>query len=311
MRSVLITGPTGGLGREAALSMARRPSAERPDLILVGRSGERLSSVAEEARAAGATVYEVACDLARLSDVRTAASTTKELLATGAVGPLRGLVANAGLYVADTRSASAEGYELTFAVNYLAHAQLIGDLLGSFAAPARIVLLGSNTYHANLFRKVLRVPAADWRDPAELAKPAGADVSPSLHTAGVAYSNSKLAILYYAHELQRRAPDGISVSVFEPGFMPGTGLARGQSRAAQRVAGAVARLPGVSSPAGSGPALASVVLDDRWAHLRDGAFVVIDEEREVKPVAVDRAREARLWEATTELVSNTPGGDDA
>ena len=38
----------------------------------------------------------------------------------------------------------SDGYELTFAVNYLAHAQLVGDLLGSFTGPARIVLLGSN-----------------------------------------------------------------------------------------------------------------------------------------------------------------------
>jgi hypothetical protein len=49
--------------------------------------------------------------------------------------------------------------------------------------------------------------------------------------------------------------------------------------------------------------LASVVLDDRWAHLRDGAFVVKDEEREVKPFAKDLARESRLWEATAELLN--------
>ena len=64
----------------------------------------------------------------------------------------------------------------------------------------------------------------------------------------------------------------------------------------------VERIPGVSSPTRSGPALASIVLDDRWAHLRDGAFVVKDEEREVKPFANDPARESRLWDATTELL---------
>jgi hypothetical protein len=85
----------------------------------------------------------------------------------------------ARLSVVDTRRASADGYKLTFAVNYLAHAQLIGDLLDSFGTPARIVLVGANTY--------------------------------------------------YAHELQRRAPEGINVAVFEPGFMPGTGLGRQQA----------------------------------------------------------------------------------
>jgi NAD(P)-dependent dehydrogenase (short-subunit alcohol dehydrogenase family) len=215
MTTTLITGPTGGLGRSATMAMAERPAGERPDLLLVGRHGNALSAVAAEARAAGATVREIGCDLASLADVRAAAETVKELLKSGVVGPLSGLIANAGLSVVDTRSASADGYELTFAVNYLAHAQLIGDLLDSFASPVRIVLVGSNTY--------------------------------------------------YAHELQRRAPEGINVAVFEPGFMPGTGLGRQQGAGVQRVARVIQRLPipGIASPLKSGPALASVALDER------------------------------------------------
>ena len=120
----------------------------------------------------------------------------------------------------------------------------------------------------------------------------------------MAYSNSKLAILYYAHELQRRVPAGINIAVFEPGFMPGTGLSRGHGPGLQRVGRVIERIPGVSSPTRSGPMLASVVLDDRWAHLRDGAFIVKDEEREVKPFAQDLSRESRLWEATAELLNS-------
>jgi NAD(P)-dependent dehydrogenase (short-subunit alcohol dehydrogenase family) len=175
-------------------------------------------------------------DLARLPQL-------DELLESGVVRPLRGLIANAGLSVADTRNASADGYELTFAVNYLAHARLIGDLLDSFATPARIVLVGSNTYYANWVRRLMSVPAAEWRDPLELAKPARPEVSPTLKAAGVAYSNSKLAILYYSHELQRRAPEGINVAVFEPGFMPGTGLSRQHSPWLQRMGRGMERLP--------------------------------------------------------------------
>ena len=213
--------------------------------------------------------------------------------------------------IKDTRSASADGYELTFAVNYLAHAQLIADLLGSFAAPARIVLLGSNTYHANLGRKMIGVQPAQWRDPIELAQPAPADTSPSIKAMGVAYSNSKLAILYYAHELQRQAPAGISVAVFEPGVMPGSGLGRQAGPAAERIGRGIQRLPGIASPAKSGPELASVVLDDRWARVRDGAFIVIDKEADVLPHARDRARETRLWEATSQLLSQASAADPA
>jgi NAD(P)-dependent dehydrogenase (short-subunit alcohol dehydrogenase family) len=300
--TVLITGPTGGLGRAATLAMANRPAPERPDLLLVGGPGRALTEVAGDARAAGATVHEISCDLARLTDVRAAAQKAKGLLDAGAVRPLRGLVANAGVMVLDTHDASADGYELTLAVNYLAHAQLIGDLLGCFVAPARIVLLGSNTYHQNIFRRMLRVPPADWRDPIDLARPTAPDEPATLERAGIAYSNSKLAILYYAHELQRRAPSGINVAVFEPGFMPGTGLGRGHGPAAQRMGRAIQAIPGVSSPTRSGPALASIVLDDRWAHLRDGIFVVKDEERDVKPFAKNPTREGRLWDATAELL---------
>jgi NAD(P)-dependent dehydrogenase (short-subunit alcohol dehydrogenase family) len=302
--TVLITGPTGGLGKAATLAIAKRPAPQRPDLLLVGRAGKALTEVTAAARAAGATVREIGCDLARLADVRNAGQQVKHLLDTGAVRPLRGLVANAGVSVVDTHNASADGYELTFAVNYLAHAQLIGDLLDSLVSPARVVLLGSNTYHQNIFRRILRVAPADWRDPIELAQPTAPDLPATLERSGIAYSNSKLAILYYAHELQRRAPDGINVAVFEPGFMPGTGLGREHGPGLQRVGQALQQIPGVSSPARSGPALASIVLGDRWAHLRDGAFVVKDKEREVKPFAKDRARESRLWDATAELLSS-------
>ncbi|HTD50885.1 MAG TPA: SDR family NAD(P)-dependent oxidoreductase, partial [Acidimicrobiia bacterium] len=111
--TVLITGPTGGLGKAATLAIANRPAPQRPDLLLVGRAGKALSEVTATARAAGATVQEIGCDLARLADVRNAGQQIKHLLDAGAVRPLRGLVANAGVSVVDTHNASADGYELT------------------------------------------------------------------------------------------------------------------------------------------------------------------------------------------------------
>ncbi|MFB4278408.1 MULTISPECIES: SDR family NAD(P)-dependent oxidoreductase [unclassified Nonomuraea] len=300
--TVLITGPTRNLGRHAVLAMAGRRHGERPDLLLVGRAGRDLAAVADEARARGARVREIGCDLSRLADVRAAAVAVRDLLAAGAVGPLRALIANAGVISTDTRLASSDGYELTFAVNYLAHAQLVGDLLGSFAAPARVVLLGSNTYYANFWRRLLGVAEAEWADPVELARPAAGERAPGMTVSGVAYSNAKLAILYYAHELQRRVGAGVSVSVFEPGWMPGTALGRGAPAVVRAVSRALGRVPGVSTPERSGPLLAAMALDEEWAHLRAGAFVVKSKLAEVRPVAHDRDRERRLWEATAELL---------
>jgi NAD(P)-dependent dehydrogenase (short-subunit alcohol dehydrogenase family) len=282
MTTTLITGPTRGLGRSTTLALAGRGS----DLVLVGR---HLSGIAAEARSRGVTVHEVPADLSRLADVRAAAAAVRH-------HRLDAVIANAGLMSADTTRASADGYELTFAVNYLAHAQLIGDLLGSLATPARIVLLGSNTYHENVWRRLLQVPPADWRDPLELARPGNGT------TPGAAYSNAKLALLYYAHELQRHVGTDVNVAVFEPGWMPGTALGRDAPAAAQAVMRGISRIPGVSTPEKSGPLLAAVALDPRWAGLRDGAFVLKDTVTEVKPVAQDPARERRLWEATAELL---------
>ncbi|MBS2553314.1 SDR family NAD(P)-dependent oxidoreductase [Catenulispora sp. NL8] len=305
--TVLITGPTRGLGRATALALGARPDGERPDLLLVGRPGTALDDVARQARARGARVHTIGCDLSRLADVRAAATAARDLLDAGAVRPLHALIANAGAMSADTRQSSADGYELTFAVGYLAHARLIADLRDSLTAPARIVLLGSNTYHANVYRRLMGVPAADWRDPLDLARPATGEKKPGFKATGVAYSNAKLAILYYAHELQRHLAPGVNVAVFEPGWMPGTGLGRGMPAAAQAMGRGLGRLPGVATPERSGPALASVALDGKWAHLRDGAFVVRDKVIEVQPVAQDREREERLWEATAQLLDKARG----
>ncbi len=300
--TVIITGPTGGLGKALALEMAKRPKSSRPDLLLIGRKGEKLTAILKMVRDAGATAYEVPCDFSRLSNVRAAADAVKTILASGKVRPLHALVANAGLMSMDTRTTSADRYEMTFAVNYLAHAQLIGDLIGSFVAPARIVLVGSDTYYLNTFRRILHVPEAQWRDPIELAQPAVADVNPSAKVAGTAYANSKLAILYYAHELQRHVSEGVNVIVFEPGWMPGTGLSRGAGAALEFIGRALGRLPGMATPAKSAPAFASVVLDEKWSHLRGGAYVIITKETELMPFAHDTKRERRLWEATQELL---------
>ena len=300
--TVLITGPTRGLGRATALAMAARPHGRRPDLLLLGRPGEALEDVAEAARVRGARAHTIGCDLSRLDDVRAAAATARQLLDAGTVRPLRALVANAGAMSSDTRLASADGYELTFAVSYLAHAQLVGDLLGSLTAPARIVLIGSNTYHANLYRRLMGVPGAQWRDPIEIARPDVGETKPGFKSTGLAYSTTKLAILYYAHELQRRTGPGVNVLVFEPGWMPGTALSRATPPAVQALGRGIARLPGVATPESSGPQLAAVALDDEYARLRDGAFVVRGKVTEVLPVARDRDRESRLWQATAELL---------
>lgn len=48
-----------------------------------------------------------------------------------------------------------------------------------------------------------------------------------------------------------------------------------------------------------------VTLDDRWALLRSGDFVVINKDHNIRPLANDPEREHRLWDATAELLGQT------
>ncbi|WP_091702995.1 hypothetical protein [Microbacterium sp. cf046] len=93
--------------------------------------------------------------------------------------------------------------------------------------------------------------------------------------------------------------------MFEPGFTPGTGLSREHGENVQRIGRLLERFPGVSSPRKSGPVLAALALDEEWAHLDGGDFVVKTKQRSVEPFAQDTVREARLWDATTELLARS------
>jgi len=312
--TVVLTGPTRGLGRRAALALARRPGPTRPDLLLLGR-GDALEDVVRECREAGAVAVAVGVDLASLHSVRRAASAVRDAVTTGRVRPLAAVVANAALQTTDIRSATADGYETTFAVGHLAHFLLLQDLADLLGPGSRVVLVGSGTHRGGAFQNRLQIPDPRWEDPEVLARPGRVEPErpDDVRTpARRAYATSKLATLYLAHELQRRLGAGVGVSVYDPGLMPGTGLVRdagpGVRFAWSTVMKAMRVLPGVSSPGRSGRVLADLAVDTRWAGLRDGDYVEIDRQGEPATHAFDEARERRLWEASETLVTRVLTG---
>src|SRR3954452_2416202 len=136
-RTVLITGATDGLGRALAADLAGRGAR----VLVDGRDPARVSDVAAEV-AAGASYV---ADLASLAEVRRLA---------GEVArdhrELHVLVSNAGIGTTlpgdGERMESADGYELRFAVNYLAGFLLTGllePLLVAGAPGARVVNVAS------------------------------------------------------------------------------------------------------------------------------------------------------------------------
>src|SRR3954451_4830198 len=128
MSTVLVTGATDGLGRALATRLAR----EGATVIAHARSEERGREALSDLLDGPGDVRLVVGDLASLSAGRALADQVPDRLDV--------LVNNAGIGFAEGREESADGYELRFAVNYLAGfllASLLRDRLGPAARPTR------------------------------------------------------------------------------------------------------------------------------------------------------------------------------
>jgi NAD(P)-dependent dehydrogenase (short-subunit alcohol dehydrogenase family) len=135
-KTVLVTGSTDGLGKE----VARQLGALGAFVIVHGRNPERGEEVVGTIKAAGGDAAFHRADLASLEGVAALAET---ILKT--YDRLDVLVNNAAAVSGNERQTSADGYELSFAVNYLAHFVLTYRLLPLLeaSAPARIVNVSS------------------------------------------------------------------------------------------------------------------------------------------------------------------------
>lgn len=297
--SVLVTGPTRGLGRALVDTLTGDPrQVPGPRLLLAGRSG-----VTEVAATTGGRA--VPLDLADLGSVRTAGASIVAAVTAGELPPLGVVVANAGLQVGDRLRRSADGHELTFAVNVLAQHQLLRAVAPALAPGAHVVLLGSGTHWGGR-RSMGLVAAPRWEDPLELAR-AGVGADAGTPVAGQrAYATSKLGVVLLAHAWQRRHPE-LRVNVYDPGLLPGTGLARDMSPARQwawrTVLPALRVLPGVTTPAASARHLADLALGRTHAGLR-GGYVDLGRVTRSSPASHDRAAEDRLWDVVEQLTAH-------
>ncbi len=194
-KTVLITGATDGLGRAAALELARRGGA----LTLVARNAEKGARTVEAIQAStpGAEVSLLLGDLSSQADIRAMAAQFRE-----SHDRLDLLVNNAGAIYTE-RKESPDGYELTFAVNHLGPfllTHLLMDLLQRTPG-ARVV---STSSAAQLNAKL---------DLATVAKREGG------YSAFPAYADSKLCNVLFTRQLQRRAGPVVTASCFHPGFV--------------------------------------------------------------------------------------------
>ena len=299
--TVVVTGATGGLGRALLDPLARR----RPEhLVLLGRSPAAMARAADDARAAGARfVSTVAVDLSDLGSVASAGAEVHRLTAnTGA--RVRALLMVAGVQHADRKQVSAQGIESTFAVNIAAQHLLLRTIEPAFAREAHAVLVSSGT-HLGDWHSYGLVPPPRWADPAAQAipDPAGAH---DRNAGARAYATSKLDVVHLAHAWAARGETHFRVNAFDPGLMPGTGLARAQSGAGlwawRHLMPTLTFLPGWSTPSRSADHLASLALGATHPDL-NGGYVELGKARPSAPESYDAARESRLWDVLEQLTA--------
>src|SRR5215210_4813963 len=194
--TILVTGATDGLGRRVAQVVAAKGAM----MLLHGRNPERLKATLEELRSQTGSekVNSYLADLSSLAAVRGLAD---RILSEH--DRLDVLVNNAGI-IARERKESEDGYELTFAVNYLSHFLLTRLLLPLLkdSAPARIVTVASAGQSPLDFSNLMLERGYD---------------------AMKAYSQSKLAQVMFTFELTEHLRDtGVSVNALHPASLMDT-----------------------------------------------------------------------------------------
>jgi NAD(P)-dependent dehydrogenase (short-subunit alcohol dehydrogenase family) len=306
-KTVVVTGPTRGLGLEACRALADRALADRAPgahVVLLGRAGPAMDAVVSELRGRVRSVASVAVDFADFGQIAAAARRVGELVETGACGTIDGLVVNAGIQTVDRLHRTVDGLELTFGVNVVAPFLLMRDLGGHLTPGASVVLVGSGTHTTDRSTKLVAHPR--WEDPADLAQP-GLGPDPASKVAGQrAYATSKLALNHLCHELDRRSGGRWRCNIHDPGLMPGTGLARDMNVLRRFIWHRVlpyVPMSGTSTPPRSGVVLAEMALGLQFPELR-GGYVHIDSLSRASDESYDEAREARLWEVLEALTDS-------
>lgn len=262
MSIALVTGATDGIGLETA-----RALTQRGDTVLVhGRT-------AEKAKAAAASLGPLATpvwgDLGALAQVRALAAQVAQVLGDR---PLDVLINNAGVFEAERRE-SADGHELTMAVNHLAPFLLTKLLLPALTkAPQGRVVNVSSMAHARG-----RLDLTDF----ELKR----------HFEGyAAYATSKLANVLFTHALARRlAGTSVTTAALHPGVISTKLLRKGFGATGAPLAQGAK----TSVYVATAPELAKV----------NGRYY--SDSREVSPAAQanDEPLEEQLWELSERLTA--------
>jgi len=289
----LVTGSNSGLGKAVAIDLARRGG----HVLMACRSGHP-DAGEEVSRVSGSDKVDMLkVDLADLESVHRLCNQLKH-----SGRRLDITVLNAGLMPRRARR-SPQGYELMFAVHFLANRVLIERLLDDgLIQPStrneerpRIVIVASEAHRS--------AGPIDFDD-------FGAFTDYGLKDGLKYYAASKLRLCTYAHELSRRLnPEG-KVRVAVNSLCPGpfnSNIAREAPPFLKPVLHPVMKLLFASPEKAARPVIYLCCAEEMGRH--SGVYLHLMREKPASPLARDVAAGARLWQASASLLEkHAPAG---
>lgn len=276
-KAVLITGATNGIGKVTA----HRLAAQGARVTIVSRNAEKCRVVADEIHSqTGAVVDWIAADLSLLAGIEKAATEYRSRN-----DRLHVLINNAGAFFAE-RLITADGYEMTFALNHLNYFLLtlrLRDLILA-SAPARIINVSSDAHYGG---------EIDFDDIMGERKYSG----------WRAYSQSKLANVMFTYSLARQLADtGVTANALHPGFVA-TSFGRNNGGLVglfMPIAHLFARKPEKGAETSvylaSSPAVSGV----------SGKYFADCREKPSSKLSYDVAAQDKLWALSEQLTLRTP-----
>jgi NAD(P)-dependent dehydrogenase (short-subunit alcohol dehydrogenase family) len=285
-------------------------------VVIASRSQQKTAQALNQLRAlsSSARVETLPLDLGSLESIRSFVNDFK----THDFPPLRALVCNAGIQVVSGTSYTRDGFEITFGVNHLGHFLLTHLLLNSLVAPARIVMVSSDTHDP---AQSTGMPEPHYLSAVDLAWPEK-NTGPAKNRANAniigrrRYTTSKLCNVLFTYELSRRLQEegmeSINVNAYNPGLMPGTGLARDYNPLMRFAWNVI--LPAIhiisksvipmNNASDSGKALARLLLDPTLEAVSARYFSGM-KELPSSNESYDRQKALDLWRTSVDLVKLT------
>ena len=223
-KAYIITGPTSGIGRATALELAKWGA-----VVLVGRDPRRLSEVQQLIERRRGHAMSIVCDLSDIVSVRRAAA---EIISLDL--PIAGLLNNAGMRQTNPTKTS-QGWDMTFATNYLGPFALTEALMPRLPDSANVVFVVSAVedpnrrpatavgFRGGRFISVEASALGEW-------KPGGSE-----HPGFDAYATSKQCDLAATLAFVRETPR-LRFNAVEPGVNVNTGLGQDANAAVRFLA---------------------------------------------------------------------------